>query len=214
MDLEKHEEARHIIGLMSNLAIDVSVTNDAEMASAAALLRDLKGLQKMAEQAQKSLTQPLEHEKKSIIAWFRQRIVDRLDQGERKLKMAIGAYQQEQERIRREAQRAADELARKEREKLEKRAALAAAKGQEEKAATLAEQAQTVVAPVQMEAPKLTGISTRTVYRFEITDPALVPREYLVVDESRIRKVVQALKSDCQIPGVRVYAEQALAAAS
>jgi hypothetical protein len=55
-------------------------------------------------------------------------------------------------------------------------------------------------------------VSTREVWKFEITDAAQIPREYLVVDEARIRKVVQALKGDAKIPGVRVYPERQIAA--
>ena len=51
----------------------------------------------------------------------------------------------------------------------------------------------------------------REVCKFEVTDPALVPREYLIDDETKLRKVVGALKGDTIIPGVRVYSEKALA---
>ena len=72
-----------------------------------------------------------------------------------------------------------------------------------------------VVAPVvDREAPKVAGIATREVWRFEVTDPALVPREYLVVDESKIGKVVRALKGDAVIAGVRVYSERQLASSA
>lgn len=70
-----------------------------------------------------------------------------------------------------------------------------------------------VVAPVvEREAPKVAGVSTREVWRFEVLDAAQVPRQYLAVDEAKIRKVVQALKADAQIPGVRVWSERQLAA--
>lgn len=215
-DLENHAEAQEVLKLMDNLlagAEGVTVANDAEMEQASALLRDIKALQKKAEAAQKGLTQPLEKEKKGIIAWFRERITNKLSAGESQLKRAILAYQQEQDRIRREEQRKAEEAARKERERLERRAAAAAEKGQQEKAEQLAEQAETVVAPVHQEATKVQGISTRSVWRFEITDPKAIPREYLMVDEQKIGKVVRALKGDTEIPGVRVYEEKSLAAA-
>lgn len=212
-DLENNAEAQSIIAMMSNLAVDgVSVHSELELESAAAVLRDVKALQKKAEAAQKSLTQPLEHQKKSIIAWFRERITDKLAASERTLKTAIGRYQQEQDRIRREQQRIADEQARKERERLAKRAAAAEAKGQAEKAEQLQEQAQTVVAPVAPPPPKVSGISSREVWRFEISDPAAVPREYLSIDEKKIGQVVRALKGDTVIAGVRVYCERSLAA--
>lgn len=49
----------------------------------------------------------------------------------------------------------------------------------------------------------------RTEWDFEITDESQVPREYLMVDESKIRRVVRA--GIRNIPGVRVYERQTLA---
>lgn len=215
MDLE--QQNADLLARMSNVvpAGNVTVTTAEQMETAAAILRDVKALQKDADAAQKAVTQPLEAQKKSAIAWFRDRITSKLDAAENVLKRAILAYQAEQDRIRREAQRAADEAARKERERIERQAAAAAKKGQDEKAEQLAERAQTIVAPVvQTEAPKVSGVSTRDLWKWEITDPAAIPREYLAIDEVKIGKVVRALKGDTTIPGVRVWAEQTLAAAS
>ena len=63
----------------------------------------------------------------------------------------------------------------------------------------------TIVAPV-MSAPKVEGAGAMVeTWKFEITDPQAIPREYLSVNESAIGKVVQALKGETKIPGVRVY---------
>lgn len=125
----------------------------------------------------------------------------------------------------------ADAKARAEQDRLRKEAEAAAAAGRaaeaaklaakadrvEEKAAARVEELQVreaqVVAPIiQREAPKVAGLATREVWKFRITNPALVPDQYKVIDEARIRKVVQALKADSNIPGVEVYAERQLAA--
>lgn len=214
--MELEQQNADLLARMSNVVSvgDVTVTNADQMESAAAMLRDVKALQKDADAAQKSLTQPLEHEKKTIIAWFRDRVTSKLDAAENRLKRAILGYQAEQDRIRREAQRAADEAARKERERLERQAAKAEAAGKVEKAEQIAERAQMVVAPVvQTEAPKVQGVSTRGIWKYEIADAAAVPREYLMPDEKKIGQVVRALKGDANIPGVRVWEEKTLAAA-
>lgn len=62
--------------------------------------------------------------------------------------------------------------------------------------------------------PEVKGISTRETWTFEIIDPMLLPREYLVPNEQAIRGVVKALKNATNIPGVRVYAETTIAARS
>ena len=48
----------------------------------------------------------------------------------------------------------------------------------------------------------------------EITDFALLPREYLIPDDSAIGKVVRALGNRTNIPGVRVYAETIISSRS
>lgn len=75
-----------------------------------------------------------------------------------------------------------------------------------EKSESLQAQAAQVVAPiVQRAPPKVAGLSFREVAQFEIVDKSKLPLEYLMPDESRIGKVVKALKMDAQIPGVRVW---------
>jgi hypothetical protein len=56
------------------------------------------------------------------------------------------------------------------------------------------------------------GISTREVWRYEVEDPAQVPREYLTIDHTKLGGVVRALKSAATIPGVRIWVERTIAA--
>lgn len=90
-------------------------------------------------------------------------------------------------------------------------AALEAAGLQDEAEAVLAqaiEQPAPVFVPPPMPvAPKVEGMTMVDVWCFEITTPALVPDEYKVIDESRIRKVVETFKGTKAIPGVRQWKE-------
>jgi hypothetical protein len=63
-----------------------------------------------------------------------------------------------------------------------------------------------VAATVSTETAKVKGITKR--WTFEITDPSLVTREYLVVDEKKIREAVSA--GTRSIPGVRIYEDTSL----
>lgn len=66
-------------------------------------------------------------------------------------------------------------------------------------------EAPTVV-PAAMPERKVAGAGAMVeVWKFEITDPQAIPREYLSVNETAIRKVVGALKGATSIAGVRVY---------
>lgn len=49
------------------------------------------------------------------------------------------------------------------------------------------------------------GFATRTDYQFEITDRDAIPVKYYVLDESLIRKDVNAFGMNANIPGVRVW---------
>lgn len=53
--------------------------------------------------------------------------------------------------------------------------------------------------------PKVEGIAPREGFDFRVTDEKLIPREYLEVDESKIRGVVLRLGMDAKIPGVEVF---------
>jgi|SRR5262245_1211832 len=61
---------------------------------------------------------------------------------------------------------------------------------------------------VETDVPKGVGILFRDNWKFEIIEPGLIPRDYLIPDEVAIGKIVRALKGTCKIPGVRVYRER------
>jgi hypothetical protein len=58
--------------------------------------------------------------------------------------------------------------------------------------------------PLAVARPQAAGVSFRDEWDFEITNPALIPREYLLVDTVKLRGVVRALKQATHIPGIRV----------
>ncbi len=147
----------------------------------------------------------------------------------------MGAFWAEQERKRKEAEEAARrererleaEAARKHQEEVEKAqkeaedlklaaAATAEARGDKEKAqvileaqivVTVAHPAPIAVAMPVIEAPKAEGTVVRHDWGYRIVDPGMIPREYLIPDEPKIKRIVKALKGETKIPGVEVYAE-------
>ncbi len=80
------------------------------------------------------------------------------------------------------------------------------------RAETLETRAETVTTAPVAPAPKVKGISTRKVWKFEIIDQAKIPNEYLVPNTTAIGGVVRALKGATNIPGIRVYAEDSMSA--
>lgn len=217
MQAEIEQEVKQLSATVEGVlqaATEYKITTPEAYTASAERLRDIKGIQKKIEDAEKSITKPMNDALKAARDLFRAPKAA-ADKAESLIKAAISDYQAAQRRIQAEAQRKADEDARKERERLAKLQGAAEKRGDTAKAETFQERAAAVVAPVVIVAPpKAEGVTSRTVWKFEVMDAAKVPREYLVVDESRIRKVVQALKSDCNIPGVRVYSEEQIAASA
>jgi len=140
---------------------------------------------------------------------------DRLDGAERKIKQAVITYDREQEAIRqaeqRQLQAVADEAARKERERLEKKAEKLKTP---EKREALIEQAAMVIAPViqvALAAPKVQGVSTRKTWKAEVIDVALVPREFMTVNQVALDAYARATKGAMQVAGVRFFEQESMA---
>jgi hypothetical protein len=70
------------------------------------------------------------------------------------------------------------------------------------------EEIQVFTPVVTPQIVKQKGESTRKVAKFEVTDFKALPNEYKLPNETKIRQVVNALKMDANIPGVRVWEEE------
>jgi hypothetical protein len=125
------------------------------------------------------------------------------------IKDKIRVYTVEQERRRRiaeaeasaEAKRRQDEAAMAEAEELEKA-------GDHRGAAQVLQEAVTAPIPV-IELPKPTapGISTRKGWGYRVTDPSEHRRDYLILDEAKVGKIVRALGPDAEkvVGGIEVF---------
>lgn len=215
LDLESSPEVKELTAQTDTLlavGVNYAVANVADYEVAGLELQRVKGAQKRLDDLRKSMTRPLDATKKAIMDFFRGP-EEKLARAENGIKRAMIGFQEEQDRKRQEEQRRADELARRERERLAEQARKASEAGKDERAAILAQRASSVVAPIVSRAPpKVPGVQTREVWKFAIEDAAKIPREYLAPDESKIRRVVEALKSDTAIAGVRVWSEKSIAA--
>ena len=192
-------------------AFEVDSPKMAELA--AEDLRRIKTFAKEIDDERKSITRKIDDVKASIINLFRP-AVDYLAQAESTLKAALTKYLDAEEKKRRDEEaikrKAADEAA----AKLRAEAAILARQGEADSARALNQQAAMLPAMVQSDTPqtKLAGVSSTERWNFEITDSTKIPREFLMVDETKIRKVVQALKAETNIEGVRVFATTQISA--
>lgn len=187
--------ARQTLDIANAFTID----SDTMYEMAGTELKDIKAKRNQLDTLRKSMTQPLDESKEKIMDFFRQPL-DWLDDAEAALKRGMLTYKQDQER--------------KARAEREKAAAEARRIAEEAKAKNPDAPPPVVIAApvVTKEAPKVSGVSTREVWKFRVTDPAAVPREYLVIDEPKLGAMARATKGTVTVPGVEFYSEEVMAA--
>jgi len=126
---------------------------------------------------------------------------DKLKAAENDLKHKIASYQQKVEMERRKDESAALEAARKLQEEVNRDAKKAGVAPVQVLAQVIAPQ------PVKIRTEVGTAYQ-HTEWRHEIIDTSLVPKEYLMVDERKIREAIKAGVRD--IPGCRIYEEKSI----
>lgn len=190
-------------------ATSLTINEPHEYENAASVLVSIGQIEKQLEDARFAQTRPIDQQKKSIMDAYRP-ATDAVTRAKQLIRKAMAAYQDAERRKQAEAQAAAEAEARRQQEKLEKRAERFEEKGNFDRADELRRQSEMTAAPVvAADIPKVAGIATGTVWKFEVIkgQEHLIPREYLSPDEKKIGGVVRSLKGDANIPGVRVWPE-------
>lgn len=174
----------------------------------------------------REITDPLDQAKKRVMDLYRGPL-ELLAQAESMLKRKMIGYTQQVERERQAEQARLEEIARKEREKIEAQARKAEEKGKTEKAETLRAEAQSIPVAVVLPsaAPKIAGQSIRKNYSANVRDfGALVCFIAGVEKLARpdllglalpnmpaLNAQARSLKMAMQLPGVEAVEEQVLA---
>jgi hypothetical protein len=167
---------------------------------------------KSVEDRRSALVKPLNDEVKSINDLVRP-LTAALDKLKSKGKdKQLAWHRAEEERVRREHAEAERIRKENERKAFEAQAAAAAQSSQTGKPV---EVVPVVVAPVPQVVEASRGVKTdygstsvRKVWKFEVIDSALVPRRFLAVDESAIRRAVA--EGAREIEGVRIFQTEEL----
>jgi hypothetical protein len=118
-------------------------------------------------------------------------------------------WKAEQDQLQREAEReAARQAQQQEQARLLEEAALIEEQ-QPELAAAIVEEAISAPAPVVVlpsVVPK--DLPKRTLYKWRVVNAAMVPRDYLVIDETRLTRYAAAMKGAARVPGIQFYTEE------
>lgn len=186
------------------------VADAASFAGANESLREVATLAKALDTRRKVRTKPIDDLKKEIMDYFRKGD-EALTGARAALSQQTQAWTRKQQEIQREQQRKANEAAEKERRRIAKLAVKAEERGDIDRAIAHSERAAMVQAPIIAQAPtKAEGVSTRTYWRFEVTDPMQLLPLYLLPNEPMIQKLVDALHENApqSLPGIRVWSEE------
>lgn len=205
---------------------EMVVQNQQDYQNATDVRAMVKGMQKTLEALRKQLVDPLNKQVKDINAAFKTWSEPLEDLDALLQQRMLGWYQREQQRIREEQARVEEENRRRREEAAaeEARQMEAAAEKARQAAADLgiddaeadevAEEAANAVPPVvpvldlaPVQETTTRGVfgtsQVREVWDFEVVSHLEVPREYLTVDETAIRRAVA--KGVREIAGVRIY---------
>lgn len=162
----------------------------------------------------REITKPMDDAKARVIALY-DRPLAVLKNALEQYGAKVLTFNREQERIRVAHQKQLDDIAAKERARLQAQAAKASDKGQDDKAEALISTAAAVVAPIaRNDAPKIAGTTIRKSWKFRVKNAAKVNPQFLIPDEIKIGKTVRAMGLEAQQlvgDGVEIFVEESLA---
>lgn len=147
---------------------------------------------------------------KSLVA-KRDRFLGPIEDARKAYKTSMFKWEDAQEQVRKaeEARLAAEAKKKAEQEQLNRAAAMEAAGQDEEAQAIINEPVAAPVVVLEKSTPKVQGHTRRMVNKYRVVNEALVPRQYLKLDDSKIGGVVRSLGLAANIPGISVYQEPA-----
>lgn len=228
-DLQGFDKLKAEITLFVKPISEIKVKDKDSMDHALAVGGNIKAMQKRIEDRRTEMVKPLNERVKAINTYAKE-IAGPLDQSETLVKNQLRAHEIVLDKQRREEQakleaaqrKAEQEAAEKARQQQEQQET--AAMFMEEPEAKMAEAtAQAETSRVEKEIKtdfksKAAAVASnkvagaKKVWKFEITDATLVPRQYLIVDEKLIRQAVSVGLRE--IAGVRIYEDVQIALGS
>ena len=205
-----------------DLVQSFEVVDAATFEIAAEELKGIKTKSDTLNEKRLTITRPLDAAKAAVMALFKPPI-EVLEKAEGILKTKMLTWQRDEQRKAEEERLARERAAQAERDRLEAEAKALAAAGRTGEAAVKEQVAQMVVAaPAAVPAPPaVKGISTSNTVDFEVVDLLALVKHVaerpgllalLKADEVKLRAQVRATGMATNLPGVRVFNKQTLAA--
>jgi hypothetical protein len=200
--LQKFNEAKEQINQLATACKTLVISDQSTLEVGKNLAKSAKKIENLIEDKRKEITKPLLDEKKQIDD-FAKSITTDLNSAVKDLRAQILKFEQEQERIRQEELRRIEAERRAKEEELRKQM-IETNKVDEAALQELQQIKEQQIAAVSE--PQQSSISK--VWTFEILDFNLIPREYLMPDEAKIKLAVKA--GAREIPGVLIFQKDQL----
>ncbi|KJU82383.1 hypothetical protein MBAV_005425 [Candidatus Magnetobacterium bavaricum] len=213
MTLEAPIEAYTEQGLIiKEQADNINITSPESYEAAGQFVKGIKGLMTDIKDTFGPLKKKASESHKAVVKEEAERLTP-LQEAEGIIKGKMAAYLKTEELNRRVMQAMLEAEAKKQHDErcLQEALALEAAGNVSDAIAVLDTPNQTPAPLVVSNIPKVTGVSEREVWKFEVVDASKVPDQYKTVDEKKIGAIVRALKGVTDIPGVRVWSEKQMA---
>lgn len=210
-------ELKSEVSVMVAPTMAMTVSNAMTANAAINAAKAVKDYQKKIETVRKSLVDPLNAQVKKINSYAKEIELPLLE-AETHLKRQLALFEEEQEKIRLEAlkkaeeerRRIAEELAKKQAEELEV-ATMFGESAEEVEAKHTAEQAALYNAvSTQVAAIESKGVKNSTkIWKCKAIDLAQVPKEFLIIQLNE-KAVIAAAKAGVKIPGVELWQETSI----
>jgi len=196
------------------MATQAIVKTDQEYIDAKTFRKNTVAYFKHWDTEEKEATKPILQGLEKVRSWFRP-IKEAAKQAKEIIDPKITAFETEREQARLAEEAKLREQARVKEQKLLEQAKALEAKGKTVQAAAKVEAAQSIPTPAVMPSiPKVEGTYHREEWDAEIVDRKLVPYEYWLIDEAKIKKIVKANDGNIDIPGVRNFKKRIQASRS
>ncbi|MCX4310175.1 MAG: hypothetical protein OSJ28_07740 [Desulfovibrio sp.] len=185
---------------MERMAANVSIKDSNSNALAVTIAGQIKKTAKKIEDARKNYVSPFNAHVKDVNALAAE-IRSPLERAEKDLKKKLNAFAAQQELERRKAKEAARKRAQEEQERLNREAAAAGV------------EAPTVPEIVEPEESTSVRTAEGTAYlqnrwTFELEDLAMVPADFLMLDEKKVRAAIKA--GVREIPGLKIFEQKSM----
>jgi hypothetical protein len=212
-ELQVHQESMALAELTQSESKTLKVLDDASCSLASEFLVNIQSRMKQIKAKWFKLIDPI-HQAHKRLCEARDNCLQPFEDVSTSLRSELTMYRAEAEKRRRVEQEAAEaELRRRLEEANKQRARDAEAFGTKEESVKV--MAAPIVVPTIIlppAIPKTNGVSFRTVWKHRVVDESKIPREFLLVDVSKLTKYATAMKEGAKVDGVEFYPEQVLTA--